>query len=93
MVGVLEEWVMPPPRKYLPLVQFLAAVPPEQQAIVLTFDDLEQLIGSLAASAAVRSYWSHSRMAWLNSKALGFAAELDRSRRAVIFTRRAPINS
>jgi len=44
---------MPRPRKYLPLVRYLAGLPREQLAVTLTFAELEQLVGRQAYELAI----------------------------------------
>jgi hypothetical protein len=82
---------MAPARKYLPLDRYLEALPPEEQGVRLTFEQLEQLIGhALPPSAGLSYFWSGSSVARWNWEWSGFKARLDHRGRAVEFTRRAP---
>jgi hypothetical protein len=81
---------MPPPRVYLPLLNYLAALPAAPGAVTLSFAELEAILGfSLPASArALTFYWRTSNAARLNWNREGWDAHLDRLGHAVTFTRR-----
>jgi hypothetical protein len=80
---------MAPARKYLPLDRYLEALPPEEQAVRLTFEELERLLGRpLPPSATLSYFWSGSSVARWNWEWSGFKARLDHRGRAVEFTRR-----
>lgn len=82
---------MPPARKYLPLNLYLEAIAADQASIALTFQEVEQILGSsLPPSAWLTHYWAGSSVARYNWERSGFAAKLDRLGRLVVFTRRPP---
>jgi hypothetical protein len=82
---------MSPARKYEPLLRYLAALPPDQQTVTLTFAELEQLLQfPLPASAWTDAYWATSAVARKYWQPQGFTATLARGTWRVTFTRRVP---
>jgi hypothetical protein len=85
---------MPPPArytpKYQPLVDWLQALPADQQNARLSFAEIEALIGErLPVSARTTgTFWIGHRMAEQNWRRVGFRARVDRhDATAVTFTR------
>jgi hypothetical protein len=80
---------MAPLRKYVALDRYLESLPADQQAVLLTFDELEQLVGHpLPASALISYFWAGSYVARWNWEWSGFKARLNQNARAVEFSRR-----
>ena len=58
--------------KYLPLMRFLAAQPPETMRVTLTLREVARLVGTLPAGAAGVGWWGNTRRspqgrAWLDA--------------------------
>ena len=50
------------PSKYQPLADYLAALPPETEAVTLTFPAIEALLGAPLPRSAVRTmFWTNAR--------------------------------
>lgn len=74
------------PSKYDPLLQWLQALPPEQQHAVLTFDQIAALIGPpLPAGIGSTVFWADTARRVL--RPAGFIAQLHRLEHTVDFTR------
>jgi hypothetical protein len=48
-------------RKYLPLEQYLQCLPPEQQGVILTFQEIEQILDNKLPRSAYtyQKWWTH----------------------------------
>jgi hypothetical protein len=80
---------MSPPRKYVALDRYLESLPADQQVALLTFTELEQLVGHpLPPSASISYFWAGSSVARWNWEWSGFHARLNHNARAVEFSRR-----
>jgi hypothetical protein len=80
---------------YVPLLDYLATLPPELASARLPFAELERLLGRpLPLSARIMAwYWAGSLVARRNWQAAGWMARLDHARGAVTFTRLTPCAS
>lgn len=74
--------------KYGPILDHLAAQPPDVRAVTLTLDAIAALVGPLPAGAWNASFWNSGEPARRTWQPLGWRAQLDRGARAVHFTRR-----
>jgi hypothetical protein len=80
---------MASPRKYARLNRYLAALPPAQPGVTLSFAVLEAVLGhALPRSRVLTSYWARGAVPRDNWERLGFTAQLDRGAGQVTFTRR-----
>lgn len=77
------------PRRYAPLLAYLAALPAEQPVITLPFAAFEALLGRPLAltTQVIASYWSGGAIAQRNWLAAGWTAQLNRRAQTVTFTR------
>lgn len=76
--------------KYVPLVQYLCGLPPEQDQATLSLVELEILVGSLPPTAQQPRFW-HDETARRNWQRYGFTATLDPTHGTVTFTRVAAL--
>lgn len=75
--------------RYTPLLDYLEALPAEQDETQLTFPEIEGLIGGpLPRTAAALEFWTSSHTARLNWRRSGFEARLLWPGPAVRFSRR-----
>lgn len=80
--------------KFGALTHLLSSLPPDQQALRLSFAELEEMAhGPLPCGAWTSSYWSNSTVARTNWQPLGFRARLNRHAQTVTFTRIQPAGS
>jgi hypothetical protein len=75
--------------RYVPLLDWLEALPAAQTQAELSFAAIEALIdGALPPSAYNGMYWTSSNVAQLNWRRVGFRAHLEHTGPRVVFTRR-----
>ena len=77
------------PRKYQPLVDYLAGQPAAIMSVSLTLAEIEALIGApLPQTVATRIWWHNSRPHWRLVRAAGWrVAGVDFPSRRVTFVR------
>ncbi len=74
-------------RKWQPLCQYLEQLAAEQQTVLLSFTEIEALIGlSLRPTARTTSYWRRGYMANRNWRQSGWQARIERPA-TVVFSR------
>ncbi len=76
--------------RYSALLDYLEALPPRQAGVLLSFAEIEALIGGpLPRTATAADFWTSSHTAQLNWRRSGFTARLQWPGPSVVFTRLA----